>query len=334
MSLLELLKSDNTICANRSIARLIGLNETIMLGELIYKADYFFEKGELFEIEGLGKGFFYTTHEELEYKTLQGRTAQRRSINALKKLNFLTTFFNSKEARVYFRVEQKAIENFLKSNNLSPVSPKKKQIKQKFIPVQSEQGGCSIRTPNDINNDITSSLKNDTLIPKQSISSPPPLPPLKPKSHVLPKRISLSSQSEKNIVELDVAELVLEDGRPASRSLKLYLQKMQSTNPNRVRRNYALYREWIQQGKGVKKGHEQLLQWMLATDLAGKEANTIRNRDYMRAVVATQGLCNVKITKRSVNFYKNGNNIDSIELNLPRESFNAAVDSALNSQKL
>lgn len=78
MALLKLLASKNYISTNKYVAKCLGLNEAIILGELAGEQDYF-EENDLLDDEG----FFYITVAKLEDNTTLKESPQRRAIQHL-----------------------------------------------------------------------------------------------------------------------------------------------------------------------------------------------------------------------------------------------------------
>ena len=77
MSILKLIAADNYISVNKYIAKCLGLNEAIILGELASRQDYYQQINELEE------GFFYETVQKLEENTTLKESVQRKAIQHL-----------------------------------------------------------------------------------------------------------------------------------------------------------------------------------------------------------------------------------------------------------
>ena len=78
MNFLDLIKSKGYIVVSKELAKEIGLNETIILAELISQYEYFKNNGELDE-----QGYFYCTIDKMEDNTTLDKHKQSRAINNL-----------------------------------------------------------------------------------------------------------------------------------------------------------------------------------------------------------------------------------------------------------
>ena len=67
----ELLRADNTIYANRTLAAAIGLNEAVIFSALLGKEHYYRSAGQLD-----GEGMFYSTASDLESRTTPPSTSR------------------------------------------------------------------------------------------------------------------------------------------------------------------------------------------------------------------------------------------------------------------
>ena len=77
MSVLKLLATDSFITVNRYIAKAVGLEAAVMLGELASEHQYHASRGQLED------GYFYSTLENIEEKTTLTRKKQDKAIKAL-----------------------------------------------------------------------------------------------------------------------------------------------------------------------------------------------------------------------------------------------------------
>lgn len=112
MAILKLLAADNFLSVNKHIARCLGLNEAIILGELAGRQDYYQQNNELEE------GFFYETVQRLEENTTLKESAQRKAIQHLYTLGILDICYKGMPQRRYFRInETKLLEVLNKSAN-------------------------------------------------------------------------------------------------------------------------------------------------------------------------------------------------------------------------
>jgi hypothetical protein len=104
INILDLLRSDGSIVINKALAHLIGLNETILLSEIIslYK---FYEKVKRLD-DG---GFFYATHDTIEDNTTLKKDTQIRTVKKLVELGLITSELRGLPAKRHFNINEDAI---------------------------------------------------------------------------------------------------------------------------------------------------------------------------------------------------------------------------------
>lgn len=99
LNILHLLSQDSFIVYNKHIAKLIGIEESIMLGYLIYKHNYFYERGELD-----ADGYFFNIAEDRERETSLTRRKQDGAIKALETSGFILTKLQGNPAKKHFKI--------------------------------------------------------------------------------------------------------------------------------------------------------------------------------------------------------------------------------------
>lgn len=108
MSILDLLRADGSIVVNKKLAHEIGLNETIILSELISLYTYFGDRGELDD-----SGYFYATMEKIEENTTFKRTIQDKAINNLCGLGLVSKVTKGLPAKRYFTIHEDKIQELI-----------------------------------------------------------------------------------------------------------------------------------------------------------------------------------------------------------------------------
>ena len=112
--ILDLLKPDGYIMANKTIIKLCGLHEAILLGSLCSRQSYW---NEHWNVDKYGKfdGYFFCTIEELEDETTLSGYFQRNAFKNLEEKGFIKTSLRGVPAKKYFKVvESKLIDTFIK----------------------------------------------------------------------------------------------------------------------------------------------------------------------------------------------------------------------------
>lgn len=103
MSILYLLASSNFITVNKTLMKVVGLEASVLLGELASEYAYWEEQGILED------GFFYSTIENLEERTTLSVYKQQQAIQKLKELGLVETKLKGVPAKKYFRICEKQV---------------------------------------------------------------------------------------------------------------------------------------------------------------------------------------------------------------------------------
>jgi hypothetical protein len=106
----NLLSSTAFIVLNKELARQIGLNEAVLLADLISKEEYFISKG-------MTDGWFFNTEPNIQKDTTLTPFQQRRCLKTLKKYQIIQTKRKGIPAKQYFKINEQQVIKFL--NNLS-----------------------------------------------------------------------------------------------------------------------------------------------------------------------------------------------------------------------
>ena len=111
-SLIELLRSDGSIIINKTLAKNIGLNETIIYSELLSRYCYFNNRGEL-----TTDGYFFNTVKDLEDGTTLNDYSQRKAIKKLEELGLIKCDKRDIPAKRYFKIidDTQVIVKYLKN---------------------------------------------------------------------------------------------------------------------------------------------------------------------------------------------------------------------------
>ena len=100
MEVIKLLASNNFITFNRDLAKLVGLEAAIMLGELASEQSYWMAR------DGLEDGYFFSTLENIENKTTLSRKKQDKAIKMLKDKGIIQVKVRGCPAKRYFKINE------------------------------------------------------------------------------------------------------------------------------------------------------------------------------------------------------------------------------------
>lgn len=105
MSILQHLSTENFITVNRTIAKLVGLEAAVIIGELASEQLYWAERDGLDE-----EGYFYSTVENLEKRTFLNAHSQRQALGILQERGFVDVEKKGMPARRFLRINEEEIE--------------------------------------------------------------------------------------------------------------------------------------------------------------------------------------------------------------------------------
>ena len=94
------------IMVNKTMIKVLGLEASVMLGELYSEYNYWKENNGLTE-----NGYFYSTRENVENNTGLSRAKQDRAINVLESVGVIKKYIYGMPAKRYFKFVQEGIED-------------------------------------------------------------------------------------------------------------------------------------------------------------------------------------------------------------------------------
>ena len=125
MNILDLLRSDGSIVVNKYLARKIGLNEAVILSELISRSEWHKEKNED------KQSWFYCTQKTLEEQTSLNRYYQDKAIDELIELGLIDKKTMGVPAKRYFYINRSSIVSLVTNKN-ETISQTRKQESDKL----------------------------------------------------------------------------------------------------------------------------------------------------------------------------------------------------------
>ena len=132
----ELLSSSAFIVVNKTLAKNLGLKETVLLADLISKEEYFIDKG-------MTDGWFFNTEANIQNDTTLTPYQQRKALKTLKNHLIIETKRMGVPAKQYFKINEEQVVKFLNNksfSNLTTINKNKEiilnnklSIKEKFL---------------------------------------------------------------------------------------------------------------------------------------------------------------------------------------------------------
>ncbi|MDN3641160.1 hypothetical protein QWY87_00495 [Lutimonas halocynthiae] len=96
--------------SSKIIAYKLGINASIILSNLIYKHNYWYDENKLKNIDG--EYYFYITYINLQAETTLNQSAIKKAIKALKNADLINVKRKGVPATNHYCLNQKAIDNF------------------------------------------------------------------------------------------------------------------------------------------------------------------------------------------------------------------------------
>lgn len=130
MGILQLLASRNYIVVNKELIKIIGLEESIILGELASEYNYYLDRNELED------GYFYSTIENIENNTGLNEYKQRKAMNSLKNKEIVEIKIKGIPAKRYIKLNENQVIGILNNkfqNNLRTSSLNFKELELKNL---------------------------------------------------------------------------------------------------------------------------------------------------------------------------------------------------------
>lgn len=106
----HLLSTSSYLIVNKKLSKKVGLNEAVLLADLISKENYFIDN------ETIQDGWFFNTCKNIELDTTLSRHKQSLAIKKLVKKGFIKTKLKGVPATLHFKILQNKIADFLKTS--------------------------------------------------------------------------------------------------------------------------------------------------------------------------------------------------------------------------
>ena len=116
MILASLLSSSKYIIVNKDLIKILGLNESVILGELCSEYTYWENTNQLKD-----DGYFYSTRENIENNTGINAHFQRIAIKNLEQKGIITLKKMGIPCKIYYKINEKIVVEYLKEVKISVV---------------------------------------------------------------------------------------------------------------------------------------------------------------------------------------------------------------------
>ena len=149
-AILSLISSRGFIAVNKQLARIYGLDEAIMLGELASEYEYWEARGEIKD------GYFYSTVENVQENTTLSDRRQRAAIKTLQSAGVLNMKLKGLPKKRYFSINEVRIMEEL---NVANVQNKTLQ-NERFVHCETQDVNLAKRQTNKNNPNENKEKKN------------------------------------------------------------------------------------------------------------------------------------------------------------------------------
>lgn len=158
MDIIDFLANDNFIIVNKEIAKLYGLDEAVILGELASEHKYWQKNG------GLKDGYFYSTIENIEKNTTILEKRQRLALNSLKEKGIIDIKRMDIPAKRYIKINAEKLLPLLLNNT------DQSETSSSAISTELEQSNEPTKN-NNLNNNKNNNKKDKEKISKKEIDT-------------------------------------------------------------------------------------------------------------------------------------------------------------------
>lgn len=127
MSVLHLLSSSNFITVNRAVAKIVGLNAAVILGEIASEYLYWEDR------QGLEDGYFYSTVENLEERTCLTPYEQRVALVKMQNAGWIDVKKKGMPAKRYIKIFEDKITEALYNMPLNCLTTSRENFSQQDV---------------------------------------------------------------------------------------------------------------------------------------------------------------------------------------------------------
>ena len=152
MSVLEFIASSNYIVLNKQLIKEIGIEESLLLGELASEYDYWQKRDELVD------GYFYSTIENVEENTTLNSYKQRKALKNLQEKNLIDVKLKGMPAKRYIKILEEQVVKILNNNKLKNYTSRCLKFKHQDVK------NFNINNNNINNNKINNNKKDNNII--------------------------------------------------------------------------------------------------------------------------------------------------------------------------
>ena len=164
--LLSQFANNNYGLYNKTLAKKLGLHESIFLGEIISEYDYWSKRRELTE-----DGYFYSTLENVTEATTLSEFQQRSIVKHLIQLHIIDMKIAGMPAKRYFKINEEELYNVIIEEDVPQVVVNQNLTELVTSSKESKEQDLNLVRTNNNNITITTNNNNIETVPFTSMSS-------------------------------------------------------------------------------------------------------------------------------------------------------------------
>lgn len=145
-NILDIIATSSYITLNKSIIKLLGLEEAVILGELASEFKYWEEKGQIED------GWFYSTVENIEKNTSLSDFKQRKAIKSLKEKNIIEIKIRGIPAKRYIKINEEQVFELLNNKFFNNLRTSTEKIEEQDIEKLKRNNNIINKNKNENNN--------------------------------------------------------------------------------------------------------------------------------------------------------------------------------------
>lgn len=128
MTILNLISTNNYIVFNTTLAKELGLHETLLLGALATQQDYWGRENKVDD-----DGYFFMTQDEIENRTTLSPYQQRVAISNLEGRNLIHTKMKGLPAKKYYLIDVKELNKLVLNQDVKEFDIRCEKIKHQEV---------------------------------------------------------------------------------------------------------------------------------------------------------------------------------------------------------
>lgn len=164
MNLINLLANDNYIIVNKTLAKILGVEGALLLGELCSEYCYWEKQGELKD------GYFFSTIENVKENTTILEHKQRALLKTMKNIGLVDVILKGLPAKRYIKINEQVLSELL-NNSIETIGTSSAKTKELEQPISSTNNNKEIIINKNNNKERKKETSYDVIINEMVIDN-------------------------------------------------------------------------------------------------------------------------------------------------------------------